>query len=341
MVDFATGWVSDPGHVKDVIDMRLQRGDNVYASSFADKQKPELRGAWRRLVDKKITGVFLRDREKIVNKGYRRPQFQRSGTCVAQAVMRGCQTSLYVEIADNKTLYLPADLSFAPIYSLARHEIGKDRVGYGDGAILGDAMLAIHDIGVATNDGLFPGLTQVQIEQLAVKYATPGKGTPQEWIKACKGHTCITFWIETLEFIFDCIASGYAVPYAHNYVTSGRVNKYGISDLGDFGPHARCFTGVFLDVNGETQLESSESWGSFPAAGGPKANDDTIPVDDMPTIRLEFAGGIRQLAPGNVGVNAKRFWSQIQSGGEAWAASAPKYPQLSLVDAVKGSSSRV
>ena len=100
------------------------------------------------------------------------------------------------------------------------------------------------------------------------------------------------------------------------------------------GPHCRCFVGVFVDEHGETQLESSESWGAFPARQ-PMDSDQTCPIEQIPRITLRFAGGEKKLAPGDVGVKAKRFWEQIQSGGEAWAVGDPKFDALSAVELVE------
>lgn len=242
--------------------------------------------------------------------------------CVSRGSYRGVQTSLDYSIVENLSLQRPVTLSFAPIYTLARHECGHDRCGSGDGAILADAMRAIHDYGVAT-DSLFPGTSEDDVEKIAVKYAAPGVGTPSSWIAECKGHTCVTFCPETLDLLCDCIAAGYAVPYACGYITA-MPNPKGLSRLGSAGGHCRCFVGVYVDENGETQLESSESWGRFPA-GNPQPSDSTMDVMDMPVITITYAGGTKELAPGDVGVDAKQFWNAIQSGGEAWAVSAPRY----------------
>ena len=248
--------------------------------------------------------------------------------------MTGVQTCALPIFADNFSLLTPVLLTFAPVYSLARHEIGKDRCGSGDGAILADAAQAVHDFGIATAD-LFQGLTEDQVEQLACKYAAPSVGTPQKWKDACKGHTAVTFAPDSLDLLFDCIASGYAVPYAHGYVTSGKPNANGISDLGSSGAHCRCFTGLFIDVNGITQLVSSESWGRFPA-GQPLDSDQTGPVEDIPCLTLRYANGqTKVLAPGDVGVIAKRWWEQINSSGEAWAVGPPRYEAESVADVTK------
>ena len=335
--NFVPGWKHDPVRIGEVFADRLARGDHVYASTFAAAHpKLALAGTWQRLKALGVNGVFLRDREKTVCQGhYRRPYLQRRGTCVSRGTARGVQTSLDVAIADRFAMLQPVTVSFAPIYSLARHEIGKDRCGGGDGAILADAMQAVHDYGVA-NTTLFGSMTEDQIEQMACQYAAPDVGTPESWIKACKGHACVTFCTESLALLFDCIAAGFAVPYAMNYVT-GEPNRNGISDLGDFGPHCRCFTSVFVDQNGEDQLGSSESWGRYPA-GSPQDQDQTMPVDQIPCVTLKYAGGQRQLPPGDVGVNAKRFWSQIDGNGEAWAVAPPQFAASNVSDAkVQGS----
>ncbi|WP_010587993.1 hypothetical protein [Schlesneria paludicola] len=327
--NFVSGWVSDPHRVQDSILERAGRGEPVMGATFCLQHAQELPGTWERMKTRGCTGVFLRDREFVVRGKHRRPMLQRAGTCVSRGTCRGLQTSLDVAIADNLALLKSVELTFAPIYTLARHEVGKDRCGRGDGAILADAMKAVHDFGVATTE-LFPGLTEDQVERLAVQYAAPGVGTPANWLAACNLHTCVTFWPETLDLLCDCLAAGYAVPYAHSYIT-GAPNSKGVSDLGLFGPHCRCFVGVFLDENGETQLESSESWGRFPA-GQPTDADQTMPVEQIPCINLHYAGGVKKLAPGDVGVNAKRFWSQIKSGGEAWAVGPPRFESLGIAD---------
>jgi len=328
ITNFVSGWVSDPARVTESIQSRLAAGHAATTSVFCARQAPTLEGTWQRLQREGIKGVFLRDREKKVTGNYRRPFLQASGTCVSRGMARGVQTSLDYSIADAASLLQAVEVAWAPIYSMARHEIGRDRCGYGDGAILADAARAVHELGVATSD-LFRGMDELSIEKLAVQRAAPGVGTPQDWMRAAAGFTCETFWAETFELLCDCLAAGYAVPYAHGYVT-GMPDARGMSDLGSYGPHCRCFTGVFLDENGETQLESSESWGEFPA-GQPSLNDRTMPIDQMPRITLKYAGGVHVLAPGSVGVRARRFWNEIRNGGEAWAVGAPKYVAKTVV----------
>lgn len=324
--NFVSGWVKNPGRVSDVIAERTSRGDAVIGAAFTVRHANELPGTWERMKSNGVTGVFLRDRELKLG-GYRRPYLQRRGTCVSRGMARGVQTSLDVAITDHCDLLQPVEVAFAPIYTMARHECGHDRCGRGDGAILADAARAVHDFGVATT-ALFEGQSEDSVEQLAIQFAAPGVGTPQKWLSDAAGHTCVTFWPETLSLLFDCLASGYAVPYAHSYVT-GAPNADGISNLGGFGPHCRCFVGVFIDEHGETQLESSESWGRFPA-GQPTTADQTMPVDQIPRITLRYAGGEKLLAPGDVGVNGQRFWSEIQSGGEAWAVGAARFQANSI-----------
>jgi hypothetical protein len=329
--NFVSGWICDSERVTDVIAERRSRGDAVMSSIFTERHAHELPGTWERKKARGVTGVFLRDRERSLHGRHRRPFLQRAGTCVSRGMCRGIQASLDFAIADQFELSQPVEIAFAPIYTMARHECGHDRCGTNDGAILADAAKAVHDYGVATT-AVFSGMSEDDIERLAVRYAAPGVGTPGQWMLAAKGHTCTTFWPESLRLLFDCIAAGYAVPYAHGYIT-GSPNSKGISDLGSVGPHCRCFVGVFVDENGETQLESSESWGRFPA-GQPNDSDQTMPVEQIPQIMLRYAGGEKQLAPGDVGVHAKRFWEQIQTGGEAWAVGPPRFEATSVMELV-------
>ena len=334
--NFVSGWISDQARVAEVIEERKSRGDLVTGGGFTAAHATELPGTWERMKNRGVTGVFLRDREMVLLNHFLRPYLQRAGTCVSRGMARGVQTSLDVAIADNFQLLEPVEVSFAPIYTMARHEFGHDRCGRGDGAVLADAARAVHDCGVATS-ALFCGNSEDSVEQLAIRFGAPGVGTPKSWIAAAAGHECVTFWPESLSLLFDCIAAGYAVPYAHNYVT-GLPNSQGISDLGELGPHCRCFVGVFVDEHGDTQLESSESWGRFPA-GQPTDADQTMPIDQIPCITIRYAGGIRKLAPGDVGVVATRFWSEIQSDGEAWAVGPPRFPAESIRNLIPANNS--
>jgi|SRR6185437_9931300 len=331
---FVAGWVSDPKRVQAVIQARQAAGQLVMGADYIAKSQPQLAGSWQRAVAGGTKGIFLRDHEIKVYGHYLRPYLQRRGTCVSRGTARGAQTSLTVALSRGQVLK-PVKIAFAPIYSMARHEFGKDRCGSGDGAILADAMHAVHDGGVAT-DELFQGMTEDQIEMQAVHFAAPGVGTPQTWLTAAKDHTAVTFYPETLELIFDCIAAGYAVPYACGYIT-GQPDANGMSRLGSAGGHCRCFVGVYIDVNGKIRLESSESWGAFPA-GQPQDSDQTGPVSAMPRITIRTAGGDHVLAPGDVGVDADQFWSAIQSGGEAWAIGIPAYPASSVAESLNAKS---
>lgn len=321
--ELTTGWVQNPVAVKEVIQFRQERGDAVMSSAFGASNRPELAGYWKSLKAQGYTGVFLRDVEpKILGGKYRRPYMQKRGTCVSRGFAHAAQLAIDYDIVKRFGLEQVVEIAFAPIYSLARHECGKDRVGSGDGAILADAATALHDWGVGLTNIIFPGLTEDQQEQLAVKYAAPRVGTPKAWIDACAGHTCKTFWPETLDSLFDCIAAGYPVPYGSNRLT-GYPNAKGIANVGSSGGHCRYFSGVFVDEQGNDQLCSSESWGRFPA-GQPNVADQTMPIDQMPVVELHYADGVKKLAPGEVGVVAKNFYAEIESGGENWAVSPAK-----------------
>jgi len=322
---FVSGYVYNPSRVQDVKDEMVAAGAMIMAS-----QQEQLQGSWARAKASGVTGIFLRDKELALLGRYRRPHFQHSGTCVSRGMTRGGQVSLDYSIIHGGSLASPVELSFAPVYTLARHEIGLDRCGYGDGAILADAAKAVRRVGFATTK-LFEGMTERQVEALAVKFAAPGVGTPRNWKEACIGHTALVFSPEALELLFDTIAAGYAVPYACGRVTGLPDPRTGLARLGSSGGHCRCFVGVYIDETGRTQLESSESWGRFPA-GQPQEIDHTMDVMQMPRITVLTAGGPITLAPGDVGVDAMQFWDSIQNSGEAWAVGPPDYFGESIAD---------
>lgn len=324
---FVQGYVRDVIRLQECIAERHARGDLVMAS-----QVNGIQGSWQKLKDSITVGpkaIFLRDAEVPILGRHRRPYLQRSGTCVSRGMARGLQVSLDWLIAFIGSTMIPVELSFAAIYSLARHEVGRDRCGSGDGAMLCDAAKAVHDYGVMTTQ-IFTGISEDKVEQQAVHFAAPGVGTPAAWIAASKGHTAKTFSPDSLMWIFDCLATGYGVPYASGWVT-GQPNAKGVSRLGSAGGHCRCFTGAYTDDQGIDRLISSESWGRFPA-GQPQDQDQTMDVNDMPCVTVMTSAGPVKLAPGDVGVDAKQFWDAIESSGEAWAVGAPNFQGTELAD---------
>lgn len=327
IVNFVPGFIYDPVRAADVTAERIAKGQLVFAS-----QQNQLAGSCQRLRDSGVTFFSMRDAEVTLLGRHRRPFLQKRGTCVSRGFARGLQCSLDYAIARLGKLLIACEVSFAPIYSMARIDIGRGRCGYGDGAILADAAQAVQELGCATID-LFKGLTEDQVEQLACKYAAPGMGTPREWLEASKLHTADTFAPETIELLFDCIAAGYAVPYGNGYVTA-MPDQNGLSRLGSSGAHCRCFTGFYVDKFGNLQLISSESWGRYPA-GQPQQTDQTIDVSQIPCIIVQTIAGPRVLAPGDVGVDARQFFSACQNGGEMWAVGAPRFEGDSIADLLK------
>jgi hypothetical protein len=311
-----SGCILDPARADEVLAIRMERGDAVMASAFAAASRPDLTGYWERLKKTGVKGVFLRDAEPRLLKGlHRRPFLQKRGTCVSRGGCRAAQTSLDYDIAMRYGLSVATELSFAQLYSDARH-LGGDRFK-SDGAITANVAWTLHDYGVAPQSPLFSGMTEDEQEQLAVKYAAPGVKTPPEWRAAAKGHTAATFLPDSLPSVFDCIAAGYASVYAMSRITA-MPDANGVSRPGKTGAHCRYFSSVFVDENGDDQLGSTESWGRFPA-GDAHSEDQTMPVEKIPRITLRYAGGVRKLAPGEVGVNAKQFYELIRTGGEVWA----------------------
>lgn len=320
---FCSGWVDDKPRVEEVMQYRLARGDHAYASSYGANVNNQLPGAWKRMKLAGCIGIFLRDSELIVCGGkHRRPYFQRAGTCTSRAIRNAGQASTDFAIADKFGLIKPVTLNFAPIYTIGRHEVGKDRCGRGDGAILADTALAAHDYGFATDD-LFNGLSEVQQEQQAVRFAAPGVGTPQAWIDACKGHTADTFVPDSFDLVFDCLCSGFGIGYAHGYIT-GNKDRNGYYGVGSAGAHARALTGIIVDENGDDQWVGTESWSSFPAAP-PDDKYSTCDVDLIPVITIRYAGGEKKLAPGEVPLRSKEMWNEIQRSGEIVAIGPARY----------------
>ncbi len=328
LAQFATGWVKDPVAVKANFDVWRAKGMPVTASDYATLHKPDLKGYWKALKALGVTGVFLSDASETILGKPRRPFLQEHGTCVDRGCTAGVQLSLDYAIANKIIVARPVTIQFGTFYVGSRVDIGHNQLGNQEGAILGQAMTCYHDIGCMEKKdvGQWKFLTdkETAIENEVVRLST--KGLPDEWKKEMKGHGGSVFYCEELERIFDCVAAGFGCPYAFDYVT-GNPNKAGLSSLGSYGPHCRCFSGVYVDADGNDQLVSKESWGRFPA-GQPMTNDRTMDTASMPRITILMSNAKGQispriLAPGEVGVNAKKFAAGIYDDGEVYAVGYP------------------
>lgn len=323
---FIPGFVYDPVRIQEVKAERVARGDLIMAS----QQAISIQGSFQRLKAAGVTRWSLRDWEIPLLGKHRRPFFQKRGSCIARGVRNAGQASLDVAIAKHAAFLSPAEVAFAPIYTLARHEYGKDRCGYGDGAILSCAASAVHEAGLSTSQ-LFQGMSEDAQELQAVKYGAPGVGTPAAWIAACKTHTAATYEPDTLELALDCLSSDIALAYACGYVTGNQPDKNGLYRLGSQGGHCRAFTGWVIGPDGRVQLESTESWSAYPAAS-PNQQYTTCAVEQIPCCKFQTADSQIILAPGDCIVDAAQFWSAIQNGGECWAVAAPQFVPGSMVD---------
>jgi len=265
--------------------------------------QPSLTGYWRSLTERGETGVFLQDAESELFGRTLPAENQKRGTCVSRGTMRAVRDSYYWSIVERDEIARPVDLCFETIYGGSRVQIGKGRLGSGDGSVGAWGAQYVHDFGLLPR-GVYGGIDLSQPrEDLAVEWGLPNEGVPPVLIAPGREHLVgACHFCPTVEAIADAIAAGYGVAYCSNVIWGDR-DQYGMARPVTSGGHCEEVCGVFTGQRGDLCFVRQQSWGSRP--NGPDV--------------LTYAGGTKRLRQGSYGCFAEDMARGLRSGGEAWA----------------------
>lgn len=234
---------------------------------------------------------------------------QARGTCVSQSTGRAIQDTLYTAIVDGRVLSEPVSIAIEVIYAGSRIQIGRGRLGNGDGAIGAQAAQFNHDYGLLARGVYGRYDLSKPNENYSVSWGKPGVGVPQELIQECRKHIGInTHSVDDMDDLRDAIAAGYAGCFCcgslwqHPYSSSAnKRDSKGFCRIIDKGGHAEAIVGVFN--SGSLSFIRRNSWGSMP--GGP----DTITDSDGRQVKLP---------EGAYAVDADEMAKAMRAGGECW-----------------------
>lgn len=200
---------------------------------------------------------------------------QRSGTCVSRGTYRACQDSLYWSMIFGDGIGKPVTLAYESIYGGSRINVGKGRLGSGDGSYGAWAAQYVHDFGLLPR-GQYGSIDLTKSnEELSVTWGTPRHGVPASILAesaAYKAAAC--FRCTTTADIRDSIAAGYGVAFCSNVLwqvpdgQSTRRNEDGMCRPVSTGGHCEAIRGVFVDAKGRTCFVRQQSWGDYPRGGG-------------------------------------------------------------------------
>ena len=296
------GWVRDDVAVEAVC-VAIEAGEFGAArpASFG-AARPDLKGYWQRINRKGVSGIFLADAELKLFGEYQPPEYQQRGTCVSRGTFRAVQESWYNQLVAKHEIGRPVKLCFEPIYAGSRVNIGKGRLGTGDGSVGAWAARFVNEFGVLER-GIYGAIDLTKPrEDWAVAWGNPGKGCPEELLKHSASHKVVVHLCQTVEDIADAIAAKFGVAVCQNGLYGPR-DQSGMSRLVSEGAHCTLYDAVF-HKNGHLCFGQQQSWGP----NNPKGPDV-----------LEYDGGSRKLRSGEFGCYASDLAPLLRSGGEAWA----------------------
>lgn len=296
------GWHRDDAAVEAFCQALDDRGTPAVFSAA----QPELTGYWRHLVSRGVTGVYLQDAEERLFGRHLPAENQARGTCTSRGTFRACQDAWYWSLSQRGEIGRPVRLAFEPIYAGSRVQIGRGRLGRGDGSVGAWAAQFVHDYGLLER-GRYGSIDLTEPrEDLSVEWGLPGAGVPAELLNASRSHLVgACHFCPTVEAIADAVAAGFAVAYCSNLLWSDR-DANGMARPDATGGHCEEVCGVFTGLHGDLCFVRQQSWGA--RSNGPDS--------------LRYAGGTKKLRQGSYGAYADDLARGLRGGGEAWSFGA-------------------
>jgi hypothetical protein len=292
------GWVRDDdevGRVKDEL-------RHAYGSLSFGEQDTSIRGTAKRLRDRGIFGTFPYLAEKAI-RGELQPAFhQRRGTCVSQGTGRAMQDNWYHALAQQGEVGNPVEIAIEALYGASRVQIGKGKLGTGDGSTGAWAAMAAHDFGVPPRGVYGQYDLREPREDLSVKWGAPGVGTPAEVLAG--GHGVLSKWwdVETVEDLIDVAAAGFAFAFCGGF-TYGAKDQNGVARMNQAAAHCTEGLAWAVSIDGDDLIGGQQSWGPDRPKG--------------PSL-LQYKGGVQAMREGMCFVPAEDYFRQLKSGGEIW-----------------------
>lgn len=215
---------------------------------------------------------FLHQESETILFGKTGPSWmQNRGTCVSQGTGRGAQDALYSALAFGENVGKPVQLCFETIYAGSRIQIGKGKLGNGDGSIGAWACQFLHDFGLLARGVYGPIDLSSPQEMLAVRWGSPGMGVPSVLLAdsaSYKSPACMK--CVTVEDVRDALAARCGVARCAQKATHGQRDQDGTLRPVASGGHCQELAGVFVDIHGDLLFVEQQSWGaSGPVGGGP------------------------------------------------------------------------
>lgn len=190
------------------------------------------------------------------------------GTCVPFACTRAVELTMLVAIARGGRFTFPANgLATEPTYGGSRIEVGKGRLGRGDGSIGAWAAEFVKTWGVAPRQ-VFPAFN-IDLSEYSIDLsrAWGRSGVPDSFEPTLKQHPVQGIAkVTTLDGALRALAAGHAIMECSNRLLNRNRNADGTIGTYRGGGHAQTTVG-FKKINGRWKFQIDGSWGSYHTGG--------------------------------------------------------------------------
>ena len=204
--------------------------------------------------------------------GYFPNRIQLIGDCISMGAAYAVDAIKAVDIFIKKeSEEWIAETSTEDIYGGSRIQIGKGRIGTGDGSVGAWAAQYVNKYGALARQKYGNiDLTKYN-SKIAKQWGMPGKGTPQELIPFAKEHPVeVVSQVYTYAEVRDLIANGYAVTIASSQGFSSKRDAEGFARPEGTWQHQMSILGVD-DAYKRPGVLIQNSWGKWNS--GPKRHN--------------------------------------------------------------------
>lgn len=253
--------------------------------------------------------AFLWEIERKLTGKVRDPHNQAIGDCVSHGTSGAAETLLYIQIAQGLSKNFE-EIASEAIYGGARHQIGQDRCGYGDGAYVGWAITWGQKYGFLPRRNY----TDCDIDlttysgQRAKMWGTPKHGCPADLEPVAKLFPITIASLIEKDFYntaIDVLYNGGVIVSGTNTIFGNVRDPYGFCTPESRGGHCTFYRG-YSDNAKRPGVVYQQSWGPTTPRG-----NATVKLPS--NTELNFPGGAFL-------VDAEEFDKMHdESGSEMWA----------------------
>lgn len=274
------GWIDDPRSVAETVG---RWADPIFGLAVS-----------REFLATEHRDVLLWEQGEIPLFGKVLPAHRQTiGDCVSHGWARGIQDLIYVDLAAavldgrltlDEARKLALQVATEPVYALSRVEVGRGRLGRGDGSIGAWAADAVTKYGILLRRKYGELDLTTYSGQLAKRLGAPGAGLPDELEPTARQYAVSRApLVSTDDEAQAALLNMYPVPVCSQQGFTERRDKYGFCD--PQGSWAHCMVGRGLVKarragNSILAVPIQQSWGENPT--GPS----TITLDSGREVEL-------------------------------------------------------